>query len=237
MSPVAGLHVRIYRPCRQDIEQRDTRLLTKHLDELLNHLVAALSTILAVSVLVAACTNSSDDESTRPAVPQDVVTPEVAESELVNDQGVFMRVIAPLDEARGYCLDIPGHMAGVRLASPLQTHTCKHGIWNQDGRFDVAALGKGVIRMPHYELCLEADNASIGARLLLEECTEAELQTWTLQDSGEIVLESFPQMCITVAEGPGIDAGGPQYLMKGVGLDTCAQQASERQRWATVIPQ
>ena len=212
-------------------------MLSNHLDALLKHLVPTLGTILAASVLVAACTNSNDDELTRAAVTQDVVTPELAESEPVNDQGAFLRVIAPLDEARGYCLDIPGHMAGVRITSPLQTHTCKHGIWNQDGRFDVAALGNGVIRMPHYELCLQANNTSVGARLFLGECTEAELQTWRLQDSGEIVLEAFPQMCITVSEGPGIDAGGPQYLMKGVGLDTCAQQASDRQRWTTVIPQ
>ena len=197
------------------------------------HLAATLSTILAVSVLVVACANSNDDDS---AVTKDVVTPEVAESENMNDQGEFLRVIAPLDEARGYCLDIPGHMAGVQIESPLHVHTCKHGIWNQDGRFDVAALRNGVIRMPHYELCLQAENTSIGARLLLAECNEAGVQTWTLQDSGEIALEAFPQMCITVEGGPGRAAGGPQYLMKGVGLDTCAQHASDRQRWTTVIP-
>ena len=134
------------------------------------------------------------------------------------------------------CLDIPGHRAGVRIESPLHVHTCKHGIWNQDGRFDVAALGNGVLLMPHYELCLQAENTAIGARLLLAECTQSELQTWTLQDSGEIALEAFPQVCITVEEGPGRDAGGPRYLIKGVGLDTCAQQASIRQRWTTVTP-
>ena len=197
------------------------------------HLAATLSIILAVSVLVAACANSNDDDS---SVTQDPVTPEVAEAEKMNDQGEFLRVIAPLDEARGYCLDIPGHRSSVRLESPLHVHTCKHGIWNQDGRFDVAAPRNGVIRMPHYELCLQAENTSIGARLLLAECTDAELQTWTLQDTSEIALEAFPQMCITVEERPGRDAGGPQYLMKGVGLDTCAQQASDRQRWTTVIP-
>ena len=200
------------------------------------HLVATLGATLAVSVLVAACSNSNYVDSTSSAVTQHVVTPEVADSERVNDQGEFLRVIAPLDEARGYCLDIPGHMAGVQIESPLHVHTCKHGIWNQDGRFDVVALGNGVLRMPHYQLCLQAENTSIGARLLLEECTGAELQTWTLQDSGEIALEAYPQMCITVEERPGRNAGGPQYLMKGVGLDTCAQQARDRQRWTTVIP-
>jgi hypothetical protein len=213
-------------------------LLSRHLDALPTHLVATLSATLAVSVLVAACANSIDDESASPVVAPAVVTSEVGRPPgQVNDQGVFLRVMAPLDEARGYCLDIPGHMAGVRIDSPLQAHTCKHGIWNEDGRFDVAALGNGVIRMPHYELCLGAENTSIGARLRLGECTESELQTWTLKDSGEIALEAFPRMCITVEEGPGRDAGGPQYLMKAVGLDTCAQQVSDRQRWTTVIPE
>ena len=215
---------------------RNTCLLSKHFDVLFKHLVATLSMALAVLVLVSACTNSIDDESTSPVVTQDAATSEVAESEQVNDEGVFLRVIAPLDEARGYCLDIPGHLSSVQIDSPLQVHTCKHGIWNQDGRFDMAALRNGVLRMPHYELCLQAENNSIGAVLLLAECTEAELQTWTLQDSGQIALEAFPQRCITVEEGPGRDAGGPQYRMNGVGLDTCAQQASDRQRWTTVIP-
>ena len=154
-------------------------MLTKHLDLMFKHLAVTFTTILAVSVLVAACANSNGEESTSPGVTQDVVTSEVAESAQVNDEGVFVRVVAPLDEARGYCLDIPGHMTSVRLESPLHVHTCKHGIWNQDGRFDAAALRNGVLRMPHYELCLEAENHSIGARLLLTECTQADLQTWT----------------------------------------------------------
>ncbi len=198
--------------------------------------VVALSTTLAVSVLVAACVNSNDGGSTSPSVTQGVVTSDVAESQQVSDEGVFLRVIAPLDETRGYCLDIPGHLSSVQIDSPLQVHTCKHGIWNQDGRFEAAALGNGVLRMPHYELCLQAENTSIGARLLLAECTETELQTWTLRDSGQIALEGFPQGCITVEEGPGRDAGGPRYRMNGVGLDTCAQQAIDRQRWMTVKP-
>ena len=201
-----------------------------------NHIVATFIATLAVSILVAACTDSKNGGLTSPAVTQGVVTSEVAESPQVNDEGVFLRVLAPLDEARGYCLDIPGHRSSVQLESPLHVHTCKHGIWNQDGRFDITALENGVLHMPHYELCLQAENTAIGARLLLEECSQAEVQTWTLQDSGEIALEAFPQMCITVEGGPGRDAGGPQYLMKGVGLDTCAQRANDRQRWTTVTP-
>ncbi len=221
---------------RRSTLPRNTRLLRRPWDIPFKRLVATLCTTLAVSVLVAACTNSNGDEPTSPLVTQDGVTSEVAESEQVNDQGVFLRVIAPLDEVRGYCLDVPGHLSSVQIDSPLQVHTCKHGIWNQDGRFDMAALGYGVLRMPYYELCLQAENTSIGARLLLAECTEAELQTWKLQDTGQIALEASPQRCITVEAGPSRDAGGPRYRMNGVGLDACSQQASDRQRWTTVIP-
>ena len=198
-------------------------------------LIVALGTTFAITVLVAACTVSNDDGSPIPAATQTVVMSEVAESEQVKDESVFLRVIAPLDEARGYCLDIPGHLSGVRLESPMQVHTCKHGIWNEDGRFDMAALDTGMLRMPNFDLCLQAENATIGARLVLSECTVGELQTWTLRETGQIALQSFPQMCITVEEGPGKDAGGPQYLRNGVGIDTCAAQASDRQRWTTVL--
>ena len=211
-------------------------MLSKHLDVRFKHLVATLSITLAVSILAGACTKLNDDESTSPAFTPNVVTSEVVESEQMTDDGVFLRVTAPLDEARGYCLDIPGHLTSVRVESPLQAHTCKHGIWNQDGRFDLAALGTGVLRMPHYELCLQAENTSIGAHLLLAECTQAELQIWSLQDSGKIALEGFPQMCITIEEGLGRDAGGPLYLMKSVALDICTQQASDRQQWTTATP-
>jgi hypothetical protein len=164
------------------------------------------------------------------------VTSVAAESEPPVDEGVFLRVIAPLDEARGYCLDIPGHASGVRVQSPLQAHTCKHGIWNHDGRFDAASLADGVLRMPYYELCLQPESTSAGARLVLVKCMAEDPRVWALQDEGEIALVASPDMCITIAEGPGRDAGGPQYLMKGVGLDSCSPQSADRQRWATTTP-
>ena len=197
---------------------------------ILGRSVALLGAALVVYVLIAACVDS-DEAKPSPAIEEDA-----SGLEQVSHEDVFLRVVAPLDEARGYCLNIPGHTTGGRLESPMQAHTCKHGIWNQDGRFDLNAPGNGTLRMPHYELCLGVESALTGAQLLLAECTGASLQSWMVQDSGEIVLEDFPEMCITIDDGRGRDAGGPQYLMKGVGLDTCAPLASDRQRWTPATP-
>ena len=51
------------------------------------------------------------------------------------DMGL-LRTAHPLDEARGYCLDIAGFGATLRLDDPLQAHTCKYGSELDDQRFE-----------------------------------------------------------------------------------------------------
>ena len=190
-----------------------------------------------MSLFVAACSTPSVDQPASLVVTQQIVPMEVAEPDPVDHQGVFLRIIGPLDEERGYWLDFPGHRSGMRLETPMQALTRKHGIWNLDGRFDSAALVNGQVRMPEYELCLQAESASAGASLGLADCGDTETQTWMLQDSSEFALAASQQLCVTIEEGPGIDAGGPQYVRRGVRLETCSPQASDRQRWTTAAPQ
>ena len=150
---------------------------------------------------------------------------------------LFLRVVAPHDEPRGYCLDIRGHRDGVRLQSPLQVHTCKNGMWNLDGIFDSNALEeRGALRMPHFDLCVEATAAGTGADLMLASCEGSGLQEWRQLETGEIVLVSDPGLCITMRDGPGLSAG-PRFVRNDVALDRCGQAAADRQRWTFEAPQ
>ena len=53
----------------------------------------------------------------------------------------LLRSIHTLDDARGYCLDIPGAGQTLRLDAPLQAHTCKYGAPLDDQRFERTAAG------------------------------------------------------------------------------------------------
>ena len=82
------------------------------------------------------------------------------QAQAANKDVVFIKAFYPLDEPRFHCIDIPGHRDRVRTTAALVVHTCKEGIWNLDGQFDPAAVGKGMLRMPEYGLCVAAAAAS-----------------------------------------------------------------------------
>ena len=48
----------------------------------------------------------------------------------------LLRTNYPLDDARGYCIDIAGFGANIRLEDPLQVHTCKYGASLEDQIFE-----------------------------------------------------------------------------------------------------
>ena len=116
-------------------------------------------------------------------------------------RGNFVRALAPLDEPRGLCLDIPGHRDRVNVHASMGVHSCKWNIWNLDERFDRQALARGDLRMPAYDLCLGDRAAEDGASIHLGNCDGAPLQRWTFADT-RLRLAAAPTMCLTVGPEP-----------------------------------
>ena len=149
---------------------------------------------------------------------------------------LFLRLQAPLDEPRGFCLDIPGHRAKVRLERPLHAHTCKHRIWHRDGIFDTAAFERGALHMPEYDLCVEAASSEPDAIVRLTECNASRFQIWHRTGSGEVVSGAGAHLCLTVGPGRSRPAGA-DHIVRTVRLMPCAPESIERQRWVFSKPE
>ncbi len=146
-----------------------------------------------------------------------------------------------LDEARGYCLDIAGGK-GKRapLDKGLQAHTCYNytgGILEDQG-FDPALIEKGQFKIPYFNVCMAVPAVEAGAAIVLEPCSDAETQKFTLESSGKLVAQSNANLCITVnstekREGRG---GTPIHVMRPLTLEPCDQAKKAYQTWSLNRP-
>ena len=148
---------------------------------------------------------------------------------------VFLKIKAPLDEPRGLCVDIPGHKARVNVKRSLVVHTCKWTIWNFDERFDLAAFGKGNLRMSRYDLCLGVNSKDKMSKIVLAACDGDPLRQWKYVE-GRLQLAAAPEMCLTIGPEPSeLTPGGRRLPSKNVArslaLDTCSDKARDRQDW------
>jgi hypothetical protein len=154
---------------------------------------------------------------------------------------VFLKAFYPLDEPRFHCVDIPGHKARVNVERPLSVHTCKEGIWHKDELFDQAALKNGHLRMPEYDLCIEAAEATAGAILALKPCGRSALQIWQ-HVNYRLQLKDHPDKCLTIGpEASRLTPGGKRlpsrHMARSLALGQCDDRAFERQLWRFEAPQ
>jgi acetyl esterase/lipase len=151
----------------------------------------------------------------------------------------LLRTTFPLDEPRGYCVDITGFAATLRLDEPLQAHTCKYGEPLEDQLFEPGT--GGTIRASRYERCLAAAALDAGAALLARPCDpRARAQQWSIA-AGQVASKAKPDLCIAVAAERGTPAGTPRlisptYRRQDLQLARCAEGPAARTslRWSPV---
>ena len=155
-------------------------------------------------------------------------------------QGQLLRSANSLDdEFRGYCLDVAGGGANVRLDAALRTHTCKYGGGNEDQLFHWVDDAASHITMPAYDRCLAAVSHETGAELFAQACDDSELQAWAMTPIGQISPKSQPDLCVTLA-AERLPAGAPSWISpvfhrRDISLETCDPATHMRQalRWAS----
>jgi len=154
-----------------------------------------------------------------------------------NPDRKFLKLLSPLDEPRGLCVDIPGHRNRVDIKKFLVLHTCKTGIWNIDEQFDAAAFRSGFLKMPEYQLCVRGVKTATGLKLKLAECNSSEAR-WLFKNAF-LRPYSFPKMCLTAGAGPSLLTPGgkrlpSRHVARGLILLPCDDKLNHRQRWQLI---
>jgi len=87
----------------------------------------------------------------------------------------LLRTVEPLDEPRGYCLDISGSGPTLDLEAPLQAHTCKGLEPIDDQLFEASGQQ---IRASQHDRCLAVEALEPGQPVRLRACSDSRMQRW-----------------------------------------------------------
>ncbi len=163
-----------------------------------------------------------------------------AEPDAVNgaDMATYVRAALPLDEPRHLCIDLPGHGDMIDLEAAFTVHTCKDGLWNLDQRIAWTDDGAG-LEMPQYSKCLAAAGTNPGAAIVLKDCGDP-MAGWT-SENARLKLASDTSLCMTIADTkseltPGGKRFPQRYRARAVSLESCSDDALERQLWSFMQP-
>lgn len=140
---------------------------------------------------------------------------------------------APLDDPKSYCFDLFGFGMGVETKEPISVHTCKNEGW-KDATFTVDYPEQGQIYSPDYDMCAEVTRFERGAHLMLQPCSDSELQRFIYRENQTLELvntSSNQAYCVVVHPADGIATGGPGHLRREVYVYGCDQVELEHAQW------
>ena len=167
-----------------------------------------------------------------PTPPQPPPPPRQAESRASSAPGL-LRLEDFLDDPLGYCVDVAGFGANLRLDAPLQAHTCKPG--SDDQLF--SQRGDDGIRLERHDRCLSASAATAGSAVEVVTCdADAADQNFRLDGDGrvELLTADGSALCLGVAGGAGEPAGGRNHLRRDLVLYRCSEADGSLITWELV---
>ena len=148
---------------------------------------------------------------------------------------VEIYLLDPLEDSRNFCIDIVGSKANADTQRGLQAHTCYsyQGDIAVDQGFDKHRISEHEFFMPSFEVCMTFN--STDNDLALSVCNGSEIQKFTFLTNGNIVVNSDPNLCVTVAQNDAREGGGgnPVHLIRELKIEECRESLSIYQSWGT----
>ena len=147
-----------------------------------------------------------------------------------------VKLISPLEETRGWCVDLFAHLTGGLPIGGFQGHNCfsyeGNGVTEDQG-FDLEQLEeKGEIRIVYFDRCMTLHEPNPGSFVAAEPCNDGEMQKFDLRTDGQIVPVGAPDLCLSMGTDSGPGGGGqPIHLIRRLSFETCTEADAERQQW------
>ena len=166
---------------------------------------------------------------------------------------VSIQLIDPLDDSRGWCVDLFAHLTGALPLGGLQGHNCFLYMGRgptEDQGFDAELIeARGEIRIIHFDMCMTLHDPDPGSFVPIEECDDGEAQDFDMTADGRIVPLMAPELCLTLG-AYSVPGGGRLApvgrearnndnipLIRRLTFETCSEDdenIAARQRWQLV---
>ena len=150
---------------------------------------------------------------------------------------VEVKLIAAIEENRGWCLDVRGPPGRTAPIGGLRSETCKTytNTWpTEDQAFDKENISQNnEFRMIEYpDKCITLYEPVAGSFVSLETCDGRSAQSMTFDDAGHIISDVMPELCMTIGDRvlPG-GGGRPLHIMRDVTFEKCDTKIDIRQTW------
>ena len=148
-----------------------------------------------------------------------------------------VKLVAPLEEDRGWCLDLRGAQQNAAPIGGVHGHTCYtyggNGVALDQGFFMENVREANEFRMSGFpDKCMTLYEPRAGSFVSIETCDDRPTQDFVMDASGKIVSQMQPDLCLTVDDFvlPG-GGGRPLHIMRDVSFEECGSVSSDFQTW------
>ena len=150
---------------------------------------------------------------------------------------VEVKLIAPIEEDRGWCLDLRGGQNNGEPIGGLHGHTCY--TYNGNGPTpDQAFVMENIEEQNEFRMvefndkCMTLYEPQAGSFISVEACDGRKTQDIVLNEAGQISPKMMPELCVTMGTVVVPGGGGrPLHIMRDVTFEACDSEINERQLW------
>ncbi|HAY45148.1 MAG TPA: hypothetical protein DCY55_02570 [Gammaproteobacteria bacterium] len=165
-----------------------------------------------------------------------------------NADRIEIKLVDPLDEPRGWCVDLFAHLRNALPLGGFQGHNCFLDMQRgptEDQGFDAAKLDEqGILHLAYWDVCLTLHDPNPRSFVAAESCIGEAAQEFEWNSDGQIIPKMAPELCLTLGSTT-IPGGGrlapvgarppkdnvdiPQ--IRRLSFETCNDENAVLQRW------